>query len=84
MQASTDAGRRVSVFLKVNFTTGPGTTGWIMTVALAVMVWFAMEKRRCANFERFWYSHHLFVVFFICWQLHGVSRRLGGVMAQAE
>ena len=31
-----------------------------------------MEKRRRASFEKFWYSHHLFIVFFICWQLHGM------------
>ncbi|WWD07921.1 hypothetical protein V865_006028 [Kwoniella europaea PYCC6329] len=59
-------------FLKFNFITGPGATGWIMWVALGVMVWFAMEKRRRAHFERFWYSHHLFIVFFVGWQLHGM------------
>jgi len=60
------------VFLNANFATGPGVTGWIMTVALAIMVFFAIEKRRRANFEHFWYSHHLFIIFFICWQLHGM------------
>jgi len=63
---------RIEDFLLTNFTTGPGVTGWIMTVVLAVMVWFAMEKRRRAHFERFWYSHHLFIVFFVNWQLHGM------------
>lgn len=66
------AGKAVVAFLAANFITGPGATGWIMTVALAVMVWFAMEKRRRAHFERFWYTHHLFIVFFINWQLHGM------------
>lgn len=42
------------LFLQANFATGPGLTGWIMTAALGVMVWFAMEKRRRAHFERFW------------------------------
>ncbi|KAI0296920.1 NADPH oxidase [Multifurca ochricompacta] len=65
-------GAKVVAFLNANFATGPGVTGWIMTVVLGIMVWFAMEKRRRANFERFWYSHHLFIVFFICWQLHGM------------
>jgi len=69
---ATTFGQRVVVFLEANFTTGPGATGWIMTVILGIMVWFAMEKRRRANFERFWYTHHLFVVFFLAWQLHGV------------
>ena len=59
-------------FLLMNFTTGPGVTGWIMLICLVLIVWYAMEKRRRANFERFWYSHHLFIVFFINWQLHGM------------
>ncbi|KAH9033367.1 NADPH oxidase [Lactarius pseudohatsudake] len=73
--ADTDAktgGAKFVTFLNANFATGPGLTGWIMTVVLGVMVWYAMEKRRRANFERFWYSHHLFILFFICWQLHGM------------
>ncbi|KAH9024016.1 NADPH oxidase [Lactarius deliciosus] len=65
-------GAKFVAFLNANFATGPGLTGWIMTVVLGVMVWYAMEKRRRANFERFWYSHHLFILFFICWQLHGM------------
>jgi len=62
-------------FLSLNFATGTGLTGWIMTAALGVMVWFSLEKKRRrpnGGFERFWYSHHLFIVFFICWQLHGM------------
>lgn len=46
-------------FLGANFLTGPGLTGWIMTLCLVIMVWFALEKRRRARFESFWYSHHL-------------------------
>ncbi|KAF8624698.1 hypothetical protein AX17_007029 [Amanita inopinata Kibby_2008] len=67
-----NASQRFVAFLEANFTTGPGITGWIMTVTLAIIVFFSMEKRRRAHFERFWYSHHLFIVFFICWQLHGM------------
>ncbi|KAI0034788.1 NADPH oxidase [Vararia minispora EC-137] len=65
-------GQRFVAFLAANFTTGPGITGWIMTAALGVMVYYAMEKRRRARFEMFWYTHHLFIVFFINWQLHGM------------
>ena len=73
--ADTDAkngGQKFVAFLEINFTTGPGVTGWIMTAALFFIVFFALEKKRRANFERFWYSHHLFIVYFICWQLHGM------------
>jgi len=72
MVAGTNTKERVVAFLSANFITGPGATGWIMTVALGVMVWYAREKTRRAHFERFWYSHHLFIVFFINWQLHGM------------
>jgi predicted ferric reductase len=65
-------GARFANFLITNFTTGPGITGWIMTACLFIMVFFALEKRRRAHFEWFWYSHHLFIVFFACWQLHGM------------
>ncbi|KAM0792757.1 hypothetical protein ACM66B_002531 [Microbotryomycetes sp. NB124-2] len=47
-------------------------TGWIMVVCLGVMVVNAVDKRQRAKFERFWFSHHLFVIFFINWQLHGM------------
>lgn len=65
-------GQKLFAFVAANFITGPGATGWIMTAALGIMVWFAIEKRRRAHFEWFWYSHHLFIVFFINWQLHGM------------
>ena len=42
-------------FLKANFLTGPGWTGYIMLVALLAMVFTSLEKPRRANFERFWY-----------------------------
>lgn len=65
-------GQKVLAFILANIITGPGATGWIMTVALGIMVYFALEKRRRAHFEWFWYSHHLFLVFFLGWQLHGM------------
>jgi NADPH oxidase len=58
-------------FIAANFLTGPGWTGYIMLIALMAMVLTAMEKPRRANFERFWYTHHLFVIFFIFWSIHG-------------
>jgi len=69
---ATTTGQRIAAFIVANIVTGPGITGWIMWMALGTMVFFAMEKRRRAHFERFWYSHHLFIVFFINWQLHGM------------
>jgi NADPH oxidase 2 len=63
---------RIGVFLQANFATGPGLTGWFMTAILFIMTFYSKEKTRRTNFEKFWYTHHLFVVFFILWQLHGM------------
>jgi NADPH oxidase len=58
-------------FLLINFRSGPGATGYVMLIALMAMVFTAVEKPRRTNFERFWYTHHLFVVFFFAWSFHG-------------
>ncbi|KAJ7171086.1 NADPH oxidase B [Mycena filopes] len=66
---------RIGFFLSANFTIGPLITGWLMWICLGTMAWFAMEKRRSGKnggYERFWYTHHLFIPFFILWQLHGM------------
>ncbi|KAJ7202026.1 NADPH oxidase [Mycena pura] len=72
---ATTTGARVVFFLTANFVIGPLITGWLMWICLGLMVFFAMEKRRTAKnggFERFWYSHHLFIPFFVLWQFHGM------------
>ncbi|KAF2641424.1 hypothetical protein P280DRAFT_312893 [Massarina eburnea CBS 473.64] len=58
-------------FLLANLATGPGWSGYVMLIALTAMVYTAAEKPRRAQFERFWYTHHLFIVFFIFWSVHG-------------
>jgi NADPH oxidase len=58
-------------FLLANFVTGPGWSGYVMLIALMCMVVTSVEKMRRANFERFWYTHHMFVVFFLFWSIHG-------------
>ncbi|KFY41393.1 hypothetical protein V494_03013 [Pseudogymnoascus sp. VKM F-4513 (FW-928)] len=58
-------------FLLANFATGPGWSGYVMLTALMAMAITSMEKFRRANFERFWYTHHLFVIFFLFWSIHG-------------
>ena len=63
---------RLRIFFSLNFTTGPGITGWIMTACLAAIVFFSRDKIRKIHFERFWYSHHFFILLFINWQLHGM------------
>ncbi|TGO33746.1 hypothetical protein BHYA_0229g00110 [Botrytis hyacinthi] len=58
-------------FLLANFVSGPGWTGYVMLVALMAMAITSYEKFRRANFERFWYTHHFFVIFFVFWSVHG-------------
>ncbi|GAW06322.1 NADPH oxidase [Lentinula edodes] len=72
IQSATTTKQRVINFLLICVEAGPAITGWIMWAALGTMAWYAREEKRRANFERFWYTHHLFIVFFINWQLHGM------------
>ncbi|KAF2871020.1 ferric reductase NAD binding domain-containing protein [Massariosphaeria phaeospora] len=58
-------------FIAANLLTGPGWSGYIMLIALMAIVLTARETPRRANFERFWYTHHLFIVFFVFWSIHG-------------
>ncbi|KAK4056217.1 hypothetical protein OIO90_002658 [Microbotryomycetes sp. JL221] len=72
LSSSLQLGGRVATLFKTLFTTGPAITGWIMLTCLGVMVVNAVDRRQRANFERFWCTHHLFIVLFICWQVHGM------------
>uniref|UniRef100_A0A0W0G8Y0 FAD-binding FR-type domain-containing protein n=1 Tax=Moniliophthora roreri TaxID=221103 RepID=A0A0W0G8Y0_MONRR len=72
IQSASTTGERVKNFFLLCVEAGPAVTGWIMLACLLVMAWYAREEKRRAKFERFWYTHHLFIVFFINWQLHGM------------
>ncbi|KAL9625073.1 MAG: hypothetical protein Q9160_000802 [Pyrenula sp. 1 TL-2023] len=58
-------------WLLANFVTGPGWSGYVMLIALMAMLLTSIEKPRRANYERFWYTHHLFIIFFVFWSVHG-------------
>jgi len=49
----------------------PGFTGLIMTVCMFTAFVFVWEKMRRANFNAFWYTHHLFGVYILVLLLHG-------------
>ncbi|KAF7325969.1 FAD-binding FR-type domain-containing protein [Mycena kentingensis (nom. inval.)] len=73
--SATTTAERVKFFIVANFLIGPLWTLWLMLLFLGIMVYYAMEKRRRipnGGFEKFWYTHHLFIPFFILWQLHGM------------
>ena len=58
-------------FLAANFATGPGWSGYIMLVVLMVIAGTSLERFKRKNHERFWFTHHLFIIFFIFWSVHG-------------
>ncbi|KAI1318070.1 hypothetical protein EDD11_007304, partial [Mortierella claussenii] len=51
--------------------TGPGWTGHLLILILFLMVTSSVERVRRKGFETFWYTHHLFIVFFIVLMFHG-------------
>lgn len=58
-------------WLFYSFVSGPGWTGHIMLVALIAICLTASEGARRNNFERFWYTHHLFAVYLGLFSIHG-------------
>ncbi|CAL8356196.1 unnamed protein product [Merluccius merluccius] len=51
-----------------------GITGVIITLCLILIITSSMEVIRRSYFEVFWYTHHLFVIFFIGLVIHGAGR----------
>ncbi|XP_032361850.1 NADPH oxidase 2 isoform X2 [Etheostoma spectabile] len=65
----------------VMFTTIAGLTGVVITLALILIITSSMEVIRRSYFEVFWYTHHLFVIFFIGLVFHGFGRIVRGQTA---
>ncbi|XP_023134087.1 NADPH oxidase 1 [Amphiprion ocellaris] len=56
------------------FTTIAGLTGIIITLSLILIITSSMEVIRRSYFEVFWYTHHLFIIFFAGLVFHGAGR----------
>uniref|UniRef100_A0A3P8UQ53 NADPH oxidase 1 n=1 Tax=Cynoglossus semilaevis TaxID=244447 RepID=A0A3P8UQ53_CYNSE len=56
------------------FTTIAGLTGVVITLALILIITSSMEVIRRNYFEVFWYTHHLFIIFFAGLVFHGAGR----------
>ncbi|XP_072292785.1 NADPH oxidase 1 [Eucyclogobius newberryi] len=56
------------------FTTIAGITGVIITLSLILIITSSMEVIRRSYFEVFWYTHHLFIIFFAGLVIHGAGR----------
>uniref|UniRef100_A0A8C1J9D2 NADPH oxidase 2 n=1 Tax=Cyprinus carpio TaxID=7962 RepID=A0A8C1J9D2_CYPCA len=55
-----------------------GLTGVVITLALILIITSSMEVIRRSYFEVFWFTHHLFIVFFIGLVAHGIGRIVRG------
>ncbi|KAI7832278.1 FAD-binding domain-containing protein [Gamsiella multidivaricata] len=63
------AGARSAQYMAVM--TGPGATGHALLLILFLMVTSSVERVRGKRFETFWYTHHLFILFFLILMYHG-------------
>ncbi|CAF0939291.1 unnamed protein product [Didymodactylos carnosus] len=53
--------------------TTAGITGVILSVCLILMFSSSTMLMRRSFYELFWFTHHLFIVFFICLAVHGIQ-----------
>ncbi|XP_022081729.1 NADPH oxidase 1-like [Acanthaster planci] len=51
----------------------PGWTGAVLTLALIVMFSSSTEFIRRSYFEMFWFTHHLFILYFVMILAHGAA-----------
>ena len=54
-------------------TTIPGITGIILCICLLIIFSSSTSLIRRSFYEIFWFTHHLFIVFFICLIIHGMQ-----------
>uniref|UniRef100_A0A674IHI8 NADPH oxidase 2 n=2 Tax=Terrapene triunguis TaxID=2587831 RepID=A0A674IHI8_9SAUR len=69
--------------LYVAFTYLAGLSGVIITLALILIITSSTKTIRRSYFEVFWYTHHLFVIFFIGLVIHGAGRIVRGQTAES-
>ncbi|EGF78576.1 hypothetical protein BATDEDRAFT_20394 [Batrachochytrium dendrobatidis JAM81] len=55
----------------LSLVSGPGLTGQVISVSFFLIFTSAMEAVRRKYFEIFWFTHHLFLVFFGALLMHG-------------
>ncbi|XP_048363412.1 NADPH oxidase 3 [Sphaerodactylus townsendi] len=64
-------------------TTTAGTTGLLITVSLILIMTSSTDTIARSFYEVFWYTHHLFIVFFIGLVLHGMGQFIRGQTPQS-
>jgi len=65
------SGKGIKGFLFANFATGPGLSGHLMLLLLNVIAVTSLKGFRRTKFKIFWSVHHLFILFFVLWAVHG-------------
>ncbi|EDL35659.1 cytochrome b-245 heavy chain isoform X1 [Mus musculus] len=60
-----------------------GITGIVITLCLILIITSSTKTIRRSYFEVFWYTHHLFVIFFIGLAIHGAERIVRGQTAES-
>jgi len=61
----------ISFSYPIFYTTLAGVTGVVMWICMIVMLATALKRVRRKRFELFWFTHHLFILFYLCLILHG-------------
>ncbi|XP_058390288.1 NADPH oxidase 3 [Diceros bicornis minor] len=59
-------------------TTIAGVTGLMISLALILIMTSSTEFIRQVSYELFWYTHHVFIIFFISLAIHGAGRIVRG------
>ncbi|XP_045699536.1 NADPH oxidase 3, partial [Phyllostomus hastatus] len=59
-------------------TTIAGITGLMISLALILIMTSSTEFIRQISYELFWYTHHVFIIFFISLAFHGAGRIVRG------
>ncbi|KAJ1975517.1 hypothetical protein H4R34_004305 [Dimargaris verticillata] len=68
----------MAVYMKKMIVSEVGGTGHLLILALVLMVITAIARVRRTNFELFYYTHHLFIAYYILCIMHGYYVDGGG------
>ncbi|XP_003933805.3 NADPH oxidase 3 [Saimiri boliviensis] len=55
-----------------------GVTGLVISLALVLIMTSSTEFIRQVSYELFWYTHHVFIIFFLSLAIHGTGRIIRG------
>lgn len=70
-QLVSENGQGPKGFFLACFTTGRGWSGHILLFSLMLIAITSIERVRIMKWQRFWSTHHLFILVFVFWSIHG-------------